>query len=89
MRYTLLLLPLLITGCPLPQPAPVPTPYPPATCAAAQANLETVCPKRAKTPAGKPFATLCEEDKQKGIDLNPSCAAAVKSCEEFETCPQQ
>jgi hypothetical protein len=89
MRHVLLIIALTILGCPPPKPAPTPHNYTPATCAEAQVNLEKVCPKRAKTPAGKTYAVLCEEDKQKNVDLNPSCAAASKSCEEFEACPQQ
>jgi hypothetical protein len=90
MRYLLI---LICAGCAAAEPLSRPhTPVPTDTelCGAAQTNLEKVCPRLAKTPAGKPYGTYCREAQtQNFIALNPKCASTAKNCQEADACPQQ
>jgi hypothetical protein len=91
MERLLVLCVLLFTGCCHSSRGPeVNLPTTASECAAAQNNLEKVCPIKAKTLAGKDFRVLCTEDAAKTppIDLKPNCVAAARSCEEFDKCLQ-
>lgn len=91
-QCTLLLLFLL--GCPPFKTSPVPEPVYSTTCKNAEATLLALKCRDSKgallggpTKRGKPYADFCIETMSNGIDLNPGCYAAAKTCEEALSCP--
>jgi hypothetical protein len=84
MRLALVLLVVLIVGCP---PAESPATE---SCEAAGARLrELQCFSRDgrplwQTPAGVPFAVACVTAAEDGRDWHPACLAKVPSCEALD-----
>lgn len=102
MKYLLLLLGLLATGCPRPLDQPYtpedPAPVPEDTnwCDEAGERVEELeCLDRAGEPMwinkhGETFAQICVVVQEEGrIGLDPQCIAKAVSCEELKRCPVQ
>jgi hypothetical protein len=88
LRFVPLLL-LAVSCGPTPERPFTPVPSNTELCGAAQTNLEKVCPKLAKTPAGKPFGVYCREAQtNNSISLNPKCLTTAANCDEADRCPQ-
>lgn len=93
MRAELLLLALLLTGCPptvepdLPS-GPAPEAGTPADCADACAHLrELGCPEGAPTPAGGTCEAVCENAEGSGaVTLDPVCVGTITTCAALEQC---
>lgn len=86
----LLLLPLVLLGCP-------PGVTPPGTnqCAAAEQNLLKLQCKDSRgyllggpNKSGVAFHDVCIEDQNNSIPLNPACLAQITDCKEVDPCLQ-
>lgn len=99
-KFALLLLALLVTGCPKNQPDPVgPKPGPIIVkdtdlCGAAKDNLEEMqCMNRDGTKMwinnqGEGFDETCRRlQEEGGIFLDPKCVSEAQTCDEAKACP--
>lgn len=91
MKNVLLIVPLLLLGCP--KPANCPEPEDPAkyepTCKDACDNLAKLgCPEAEPTKKGQTCVEVCKDTEAAGanVTLNPGCVANMKSCDEIDSC---
>jgi hypothetical protein len=97
MKKLLLVLPLLLTGCPsqaMEPKGPTPVPRDTDACGTAGAQLEDLkCRDRNGDPMwvnkhGEKFEQTCRTlQEEGGIFINPKCITLSKTCEEAKACP--
>lgn len=101
MKYTVLVLGLVLTGCPMAPESPEP-PTPPDTnlcgkmcdhlaklgCEEGQSVYDIDTPGPPDVP-NVTCAAFCERLQKNGVFVNPKCVLDVKSCEEIEPARQK
>lgn len=92
MRY-LLLLAVLLVGCPPPVPVPPPGPLTDDSCVDAETRLLALDCRDSRNRAlggpnlhGTKFSAICRENMANGVDMQPRCLATIPSCKELSTC---
>jgi hypothetical protein len=91
MKHILFMLAIALTDCsqaptPVPNPPPEPVPADVDYCVSAGQNVEKVCPKLAKTPAGKSFEQFCKDKVKQDLPMNPKCVMTAHNCDEINVC---
>lgn len=82
-----LLMAIVLTGCPKPKvPEPKPDPNA-ATCETVCAHWADLgCEEAEPTPAGESCVAVCNNLQKGNMPDDLECQAAVKSCDEIDSC---
>lgn len=93
-KLLLLIIPLLVLGCPATPPVPKPPPAPGGSdCEAAEKRLLVLeCKDRrgrligGPTLKGKAWKDVCLENIDNGVDMKSGCIAQAADCAGVESC---